>query len=185
MIARITGTILEQQEKAVIIETNGIGYLVYTPSHWAPGITATMHTHLVIREDSQELYGFSTPEEKSLFTILIGVSGIGPKTGLAVLALYPIGTIVGLIKRGDAKAIALVPGIGKKTAEKVVIDLKDKLESFTTLSNSPISSTQNDLIETLLSLGYRDQAIQQVIGTIDTTLPLASQIREALQRIQK
>ena len=186
MIARITGTIVEQNEKAAIIETGGIGYLVYTPAAYSIGTITTMHTNMVIREDSQELYGFATAEERALFIILISVSSIGPKTGLAVLSMYPMSHVVSLIQHGDAKALALVPGIGKKTAEKVVIDLKDKLEAFVGLdaAHGGAASAQNDLVEALLSLGYRDQAIQSVVGTIDSTLPLASQIRQALQLIQ-
>lgn len=183
MIARITGTIVDQQERSVIIETGGIGYAVHTPTLFPIGTTTTIHTHLVVREDSHDLYGFSTPQERLFFTILIGVSGIGPKTALAVLSLYPLSHIVGLIRQGDAKAVSLVPGIGKKTAEKVVIDLKDKLDSFSTEDTVAVGM-QNDLVEALLSLGYRDQVIQNVVGTIDSELSLATQIRQALQAIQ-
>lgn len=183
MIARIAGIIVEQGEKYVIIETHGIGYLVYTPHVFLPGATTTLFTHLVVREDSQELYGFNSPEERLLFSRLISVSGIGPKTGLAIFSLYSLSLIVQYIKQGDSKALSLVPGIGKKTAEKVVIDLKDKLDAFTTISEQAPSAT-HDLVEALLSLGYRDQAIQSVLGTIDTSAPLSSQIRQALQHIQ-
>lgn len=182
MIARITGTIVEIGEKFLIIETAGIGYLVYTPALAATmGETVTLHTHMVIRDDAHELYGFERAEEKILFSTLISVSGVGPRTALQMLSLYPIGEIVRAIKTGDAKAIALVPGIGKKTAAKVIIDLKDKLASFEYSDDSP----KSDLVEALLSLGYKDVQVRTAVAIVDTTLPLPKQIAEALRHIGK
>ncbi len=118
MIARITGTIVDIVEKGVVIETGGVGYLVFTPFPPAQlGETITLHTHMVIRDEAHELYGFAAPTEKALFSILISVSGVGPKTGLQMLTLYTLPELVRYIKEGDAKAIALVP-YRKKTAEK-------------------------------------------------------------------
>lgn len=182
MIARITGTIVEQYEKSVVVETGGIGYLIFTPLLTIGlGDRAVLYTHLVIRDDAQELYGFESPEEKALFVILIGVSGVGPKTALQMLSLYPISELVRLVQNGDAKAISLVPGIGKKTAEKVIIDLKDKLKDF----HASERTASTDLVEALLSLGYRDAQIRLVISDIDATTPLSKQIALALQLLQK
>lgn len=182
MIARITGTIVDILEKGVVIETGGIGYLVFTPFPPAQfGDVATLHTHMVIREDSHELYGFSSIMEKMLFTTLISVSGVGPKTALHMLTIYTLPDLVRSIKDGDSKAISLVPGIGKKTAEKVVIDLKDKLDGFVTAENG----LSSDLLEALLSLGYKEQAIRAIISTVDNTLPLSKQITVALQLLGK
>ena len=182
MIARITGTIVDIQERAVVLETGGIGYLIFTPLPPLQfGDTITLHTHMVIRDDAQELYGFPTAAEKSLFSTLIGVSGVGPKTALQMLTLYTLPELVRSIKDADSRAIALVPGIGKKTAEKVVIDLKDKLDGYTASANG-ISS---DLLEALLSLGYKENDIRGVVSTIDATLPLQKQITNALQLLAK
>ena len=181
MIARITGTVVEHIEKGIVVETNGIGYAVYTPAIPSLGTIVTLHTHLVIREDCQELYGFETPDEKLLFAKLIGVSGVGPKTGLQMLTLYPIGELVRIVRAGDSKAISLVSGIGKKTAEKIVIDLKDKLEQFAASEKGP----EHDLIEALLSLGYKEFQIRSVVSDIDISLPIQKQIAQALQLIQK
>ncbi len=180
MISRLTGTIVEQYEKAITIEVGGVGYLVYSPALFSIGEKQTIYTHMVIRDDAHELYGFVTPEEKQLFTILIGVSGVGPKTGLHMLSLYPIADLVSAIKSGDAKAISLVPGIGKKTAEKIVIDLKDKLDGFVASA-----VVQNDLFEALLSLGYKEHQIRSVVPQVDNMLSLEKQIATALQLIQK
>ncbi len=181
MIARISGTVVELIEKGTVVEVSGIGYAIFTPSTPAIGTAATFHTHLIIREDAHELYGFETIEEKLLFGKLIGVSGVGPKTALHMLTLYPLSELVRLIKTSDARAIALVPGIGKKTAEKVVIDLKDKLDAFEGAEEGPA----HDLIEALLSLGYAEQQVRTIVGSVDTALPLQKQITSALQFLQK
>ncbi len=181
MIARVSGTVIEAFEKGVVIDTGPLAYSVFTPALLSIGTTITLHTHLVIRDDAHELYGFQHPEEKSLFSILIGVSGVGPKTALHMLTLYPIAELVGAIQRGDAKAISLVPGIGKKTAEKVVIDLKDKLAGFATSASNP----SNELVEALLSLGFKDSDIRMALPTVDATLPLERQITIALQVLKQ
>lgn len=182
MIASLTGTIIEQNEKEVVLDVSGIGYAISVPALVLPfGKTVTLYTHLVIKDDAHELYGFHTKDERALFRILISVSGVGPKTALHMLTLYTLPDLVRIIKTGDAKAIALVPGIGKKTSEKVVIDLKDKVEGF----DSGNTKTSTDLVEALLSLGYKEHQIRPVLSTIDTTLPIEKQITEALKKIQQ
>lgn len=182
MIARISGTLLEQKDKELIIDVGGIGYSIFTvPPNLTVGEQVTLYTHLVIKDDAHELYGFVTSEEKELFKILIGVSGVGPRTALQMLTLYTLPDLVRIIKTGDAKAIALVPGIGKKTSEKVVIDLKDKVDNFSVSEHR----ASTDLVEALMSLGYKDAQIRTVVGEVDATLPIEKQITEALKRIQK
>ena len=180
MIARITGTVVETGEKSVVLEVSGIGYNIFATSTPAQGSVVTLHTHMVIREDSHELYGFESPKEKSLFTTLIGVSGVGPKTALHMLTLYPTADLVRIIRNSDAKAISLVSGIGKKTAEKIVIDLKDKLGAFEASEKGP----ENDLVEALLSLGYKEHQIRQIIPSIDVADPLQKQITSALRMLK-
>lgn len=181
MIARITGTVVELFEKGLIVEASGIGYAVYSTAIPSLGSLATLHTHMVIRDDAHELYGFTTVDEKTLFSILIGVSGVGPKTALQMLTLYPMSELAQSIKSGDAKAIGLVPGIGKKTAEKIIIDLKDKMDGFTTAAHG----ISHDLVDALLSLGYKEGQIRSVVGEIDIALPIEKQITAALQLLQK
>ena len=182
MISRISGTLLEKKDKELVVDVGGIGYAVFT-THCtlAVGESLVLYTHLVIKDDAHELYGFQTEGEKDLFKILISVSGVGPKTALQMLALYTLPDLVRIIKIGDAKAIALVPGIGKKTSEKVVIDLKDKVDDFA-ISEHRAST---DLVEALLSLGYKDAQIRPVVSTIDSSLTIEKQITQALQKIQK
>lgn len=182
MIASISGTLIEQSDKELVVNVGGIGYgIATTPTTFSVGQEVTLYTHLVIKDDAHELYGFQTPEEKGLFKILISVSGVGPKTALQMLTLYTLPDLVRIIKTGDSKAIALVPGIGKKTSEKVVIDLKDKVEGFAVSEHR----ASTDLVEALLSLGYKDAQIRPIVGEVDSTLPIEKQITEALKRIQK
>lgn len=181
MIARIQGEIVDTFDRGVVIDTGSIGYQVYTPAMVSVGDTILLHTHLVIREDAHELYGFQDIQEKLMFMNLISVSGVGPKTALQMLTMYPLAQLVGAIRSGDAKAVSLVPGIGKKTAEKVIIDLKDKLAGFV----STQQSGQSDLVEALLSLGFKDHDIRAALPTIDTTDTLEKQITAALQLLKK
>ncbi len=182
MISRISGVLIEQKDKELTVDVSGVGYAIFTPPcKFSIGEKVSLYTHQVIKDDAHELYGFQTEEEKDLFKILISVSGVGPKTALQMLTLYTLPDLVRIIKTGDAKAIALVPGIGKKTSEKVVIDLKDKVEGFAISEHK----TSTDLVEALLSLGYKDAQIRPVVGLIDASLPIEKQITVALQKIQK
>jgi len=181
MIARIGGTVVDMFDRGVIVDTGALGYQVYTPALFNLGDQVLLHTHLVIREDAHELYGFQDTQEKHMFMNLISVSGVGPKTALQMLTMYPLAELVGAIRSGDAKAVSLVPGIGKKTAEKVIIDLKDKLAGFTTTEHTG----SNDLVEALLSLGFKDHDIRLVLPSIDTTVVLEKQITTALQLLKK
>lgn len=182
MIARIKGEIVDINEKSITVDTGSIAYLIYTTHPLGMiGDNVLIHTHPVIKEDSHELFGFIDPEEKRLFTILINVNGVGPRTALQMLSLYQMQDLIQYIKTGDSKAISLVPGIGKKTAEKIVIDLKDKLSDFDTTERAP----QNDLIEALLSLGYKDIQIREVVKNIDTSLPFTEQIAQTLRELGK
>lgn len=181
MIARIRGEVVDIYDKGVVLDTGALAYAVYTPALLSLGNTITLHTHLVIRDDAHELYGFETSEEKSLFTTLISVSGVGPKSALQILMTYPINELVRCIRSGDAKAISLVPGIGKKTAEKVIIDLKDKLAGYAATEHAG----SNDLVEALLSLGFKEHDIRNALPAVDTTLTLERQITQALQILKK
>lgn len=182
MISQITGRLIDQNDKEVTIDIGGIGYSVNTTIISAIlGENITLYTHMIIKDDAHELYGFQTKQERDLFRVLISVSGVGPRTGLAMMNLYTLPDLVRIIKNGDSKAVALVPGIGKKTAEKVVIDLKDKVEGF----EISAGSTNTDLVEALISLGYKEYQVRPITGNIDSNLPIEKQITEALKLMQK
>ena len=181
MISHITGTIIEHFDRGCILENNGIGYEIYTTNTPELDRTHTFYIHEVLKEDVHDLYGFDSKKERLLFTLLISVSGVGPKTALTMLGLYDAETLGSMIRQGDIRGVSLTPGIGKKTAERLIIELKDKMALFT----QETSKDQTDLYEALLSLGYKDHTIKEVISHIDTTLTLQGQISSALRQLQK
>jgi Holliday junction DNA helicase RuvA len=181
MISHITGTIIDSFEKGYIVENTGIGYQIYTTSAPTEGSVHTFYIHEILKEDVHDLYGFDTKKERLLFTLLISVGGVGPKTALTMLGLYDAETLGSMIRQGDVRGVSLTPGIGKKTAERLVLELKDKMALFT----QETSKEQTDLYEALLSLGYKDHTIKEVIPHIDTTLSLQQQIGSALRQLQK
>ena len=182
MISQISGHVVDQNDREIVLDVGGVGYGIRTSLiSVVMGETATFYTHMVIRDDAHELYGFLNKAERDLFRILISVSGVGPRTGLQMLTLYTLPDLVRIIKNGDAKAIALVPGIGKKTSEKVVIDLKDKVDEFET----SVGVANTDLVEALMSLGYKEFQVRPIASNIDSALPIERQITEALRLMQK
>lgn len=181
MIAQIKGLVIDIFEKGAVIDLGTLAYNVFTPASLTLGQEVTLFTHLVIREDAQELYGFQTKEEKTLFNSLISVSGVGPKMALQIFLLYPTTEIVRAIQNSDSKTISLVPGIGKKTAEKIIIDLRDKLKDFKVGEETG----SGDLVEALISLGFRDYDIRNILTEVDPTLALEKQIMLALQILNK
>ena len=172
MYAYIKGTLMEITEEAVVVETGGIGYNIKVSTNTAdllPGIGSEVkiYTYTLVREDSFSLYGFLTRDDLDIFKKLITVSGIGPKGGLAILSVMSADALRFAVAAGDAKAIAKAPGVGKKTAERVVLELRDKISIEDTLRNFDTSdgeaggvagTTDNrmkrEAIEALTALGY-------------------------------
>ncbi|MSU75968.1 Holliday junction branch migration protein RuvA [Patescibacteria group bacterium] len=167
MIAQLTGTLVRKDPSGVVIDVNGVGYAVTTPVSTLTdlpdtGEQITLHTYTYVREDALALYGFLTPAEQRLFVQLLSVSGIGPKVAMAILSLATPDDIRSAISAGDADFISSVPGIGKKTAERVIIDLQDKME-MVTASGEPRGN--EEVVEALVGLGYgRKEARQAVAG---------------------
>jgi Holliday junction DNA helicase RuvA len=157
MIAQLTGTIARKDASGVVIVTgDGVGYGLSVPVSTLTNLpavdeTVTVYTHTHVREDALALFGFATQAEQRLFTQLLGVSGIGPKVALAILSISNPDDIRAAISSGDAEFISSVPGIGKKTAERVIIDLQDKIEMVTT-GGEPRGN--EDVVEALVGLGY-------------------------------
>lgn len=156
MIAHLRGSLLKKDPSSIIVETGGVGYALSVPvSTFSQlpevGSDVSLHTFQYVREDTLALYGFSTEAEKNLFTELLGVSGIGPKVALAILSVASPSDIRTAIASGDTAFLSSVPGIGKKTAERVVVDLRDKMDSFTEPTDrGPV----DDVVAALVGLGY-------------------------------
>ena len=188
MINYITGTIIHIETNAVVIETHGIGYYVMVPQHVIGQACVheqmSLWTSFVVREQSQDLYGFTTRDEYQVFKKVITVSGVGPKTALGLFDTLPLEQFIQALINRDAAAIARTPGIGKKGAEKIVLELADKVESFSSYQSSDVYSSQNDIADALASLGYSTQQIRNILPDIDSSLPLEEQLRSALKLLQ-
>jgi holliday junction DNA helicase RuvA len=187
MIAHIEGTIIYTTDKFVIVDVHGVGYKVYvttdTCASCTIGDTVALWTYTAVRENALDLYGFLTIEEMSFFELLLDVSGIGPKSALGILAVAPITTLQKAIATGDTSYLNKVSGIGRKTAEKIVIELRDKLRAFKDADGTPSTlRAESDAIEALKALGYshneaRD-AMKHVPRAIEST---NDRIKEALK----
>ena len=154
MIAALRGEIIARGAGHVVLEVAGVGYKVFVPRHPSRD-DVLLHTHQVVREDDESLYGFETREELALFEMLISVSGVGPKAGLAILSVARPAEIAGAIASGDTAALARAPGVGKKTAERLIVDLKSKIGRVTGLPVTPgPHSAEDDAHAALVALGY-------------------------------
>lgn len=165
MISYVTGIIDAVETDKIIIDNNGIGYGIFMPQNalevLGEGENVKIYTYFSVREDAMQLFGFLTKEELDLFKLLIGVSGVGPKGGLAIISACPGDSLQMAIISGDAKAISKAQGIGNKTAQRIIIELKDKLNIEDVIgvkdepaTSSPAKGIQADAIEALVSLGY-------------------------------
>lgn len=191
MIAHIKGKIIDKSEKFLVLEANGLGYLVFSPTSTilnSPkvGEEISLWTYLAVRETALDLYGFETRDEKSFFELLIGVSGIGPKNALSILSLAPIEILKKAIGSGDTTYMTKVSGIGKKTAEKIVVELRDKLASLGHSDADGSLRVDADVLEALQSLGYSQHEIRNAIKEVSPeTTGTNEKIKEALKILGK
>ena len=153
MIASLRGEIVSRGPDHVVVEVGGVGYKVFVPRQ-PDGTRVLFHTHQVVREDGQFLYGFATPEELALFELLIGVSGVGPKAALALLGTARPADLAAAIVSGDAEALARAPGVGKKTAERLIVDLKGKLGALASGGLASAALPDDEVAAALVALGF-------------------------------
>ena len=174
MIAHIRGQILSKSPNSVVIECNGVGYeLAISVTTFTglgnEGSTAALHAYTHVREDALALFGFTELTEKRLFEKLLTISGIGPKLAITVLSGISADRLVSAIRGGDHATLTKMPGIGKKTAERVVLELKDKLEdmagSAASPAAAPLSATADDVLSALINLGYPRPSAQKAVET--------------------
>jgi Holliday junction DNA helicase RuvA len=169
MIARLTGVIAEIEANTVILDVHGVGYKVVVPvttlsAMGESGAQATLQIHMHVREDEISLFGFSTPEQKKAFELLIGVSGIGPKVALSILSSMEVGTLAVSIAAEDIRTLTRVPGLGAKTAQRLVLELKDRMavlawerkagQMASSAKKLPDEEYLQDVIDGLVGLGY-------------------------------
>ena len=196
MIVKLAGKLLDKQAPCALIDVNGVGYeinvslmtFVDLPSL---GSDVEMHTHLVVREDSHTLYGFLTVHERSLFKDLIKVNGVGPKMALGMLSSMTVDEFARAILNRDVGSLVKLPGVGKKTAERLVIEMKDAIDGVGLSGASENTITKSDIrLEAesgLLSLGYKAQDITKILNNLDYKNASSSEdiIKMALQSIAK
>jgi Holliday junction DNA helicase RuvA len=172
MIYSITGVLKAKQQGWAVIEAGGVGYKLYCPlfvlsSLPAAGETVTLLTHHHVREDSQDLYGFRADQELSLFESLISISGVGPKSAMGIMSVAGINDIIAAINEGRVDLLTKAAGVGRKTAERVVLELKGKLTFGDTSAAIGKMESDVDLEETLVSLGYSKAQAKASIAKID------------------
>ena len=174
MIAHLRGTLLAKHPNQAIVETHGVGYdvVISVPTFSelpAAGGEVALHIHTHVREDALSLYGFLRLAEKKLFEKLLTVSGIGPKLAITILSGMPVDEMVGAIRGGDVARLTRIPGIGKKTAERMVLELRDKLPAAAgaaEVSAAHVSPAEEDVISALVNLGYQRAAAEKALRTI-------------------
>lgn len=192
MIGRLTGILLEKHPPQVLLDVQGIGYEVDVPMstfYDLPeiGVKATLYTHLVIREDVHLLFGFATESERQTFRQLVKISGVGARTALALLSGLSVSDLHHAVATQDSARLIRVPGIGKKTAERLLLELRDKLDSTIINLDRTLSVSTNgdDILNALLSLGYNDKEASWAIKQISTNATVSDGIRQALQLLSK
>lgn len=188
MIAYLSGQVHALEQAGMVVLVSGVGYVVSTPQRVLEsaqvGSTVELFTHQHVREDALDLYGFTSREDLQVFQQLIQVSGVGPRVALGMLSALSASQIHQAVMNGDVAVLTAVPGIGKKTAERLVLDLKDRLDIglVSGLATPQAQGTSGETVEALIALGYnRNEALQALAG-VDTTLSTEDQIRQALQQ---
>jgi Holliday junction DNA helicase RuvA len=189
MIAHIAGYVAEKTENALIIDVAGLGYEVFVAEYEREnahyGESIKLYTHYHVRESAHELFGFSSLTAKRLFEFLISVSGVGPKMGLAIMSLGDAESIRNAIAQADSSFIQKASGVGKRIAERIVVDLKDKVGlpgAKTTTSPLP-AKAQDDALDALLALGYGLAEANQALNQLDDDLDAQTRIKHALRML--
>lgn len=190
MIGRITGILLEKTPPVVCIDVGGVGYEIDVPMSTLynlpeTGAKVTLHTHLAVREDAHTLYGFATAGERSAFRLLIKVTGIGARTALAVLSGLTVEELASAITQQETGRLTRVPGIGKKTAERLLLELRGKLGADLGGSPGTYSAGRDDILNALLSLGYSNNESQAALKSLPEGVEVAEGIRLALKSLAR
>ena len=198
MIGRLNGILLEKQPPFILVDVNGVGYECQAPMNTIYNLpeinqSVILHTHLSVSENSHTLFAFYSLEERKLFRELIKVNGVGPKLALAILSAMSAIEFVQNVRQGDANRLVKIPGVGKKTAERLIIEMKDRLKDWelaglpqqsSDSQNQSSNANVQEAVSGLIALGYKPQSASQAISKInDDSLPAASLIRLALKNM--
>ena len=191
MIGRLHGKLIEKTPPQVLVDVGGVGYEVDVPMSTfcnlpAEGSEITLLTHFIVREDAQLLYGFATAAERQTFRALIRISGVGPRIALAVLSGMSTQDLADAVEQGNATLLTRVPGIGKKTADRLVLELKGKLagNAFAP-ARGAASAAQADILSALMALGYSEREAQASVRALPAEVTVSEGIRLALKALAR
>jgi len=196
MIGRITGTLLEKNPPQIVVDAAGIGYEIDVPMSTfynlpATGERVSLHTHLVVREDAHLLFGFLSEDERTMFRQVLKISGIGARTALAILSGLSVGEIAQAVVMQDAARLVKIPGIGKKTAERLLLELKDRLPRIQLSGTAKVgagdtaSAATSDILNALLALGYNEREASGAMKHLPDGASVSDGIRQALKLLSK
>ena len=190
MIGKLTGTLSDKNPPQVLVDCNGVGYEVQVPMSTfynlpETGTRVSLLTHLVVREDAQILYGFASVQEREAFRQLIKISGVGPRTALSVLSGMSVGELAQAVTLQEAGRLIRVPGIGKKTAERLLLELNGKLGSDLGVPASAANTTQADILQALLALGYSDKEAALALKALPNDTGVSEGIKLALKALSR
>lgn len=196
MIGSIRGRLAAKLAPVIVVECSGIGYEIETPMSTylelaETGTEVFLHTHLLVRDDAHMLYGFATGDEKALFRTLLKVSGVGAKMGLAILSAMTVTDFVQCVRRDDTATLVRIPGVGKKTAERLIVEMRDKFDAKDVVGGSvapqPASGSTNprtEAFDALVSLGYKPSEVKNLLTDItDSDTSAEDIIRQALRKV--
>ncbi|TFW16172.1 Holliday junction branch migration protein RuvA [Massilia arenosa] len=191
MIGRLSGILLEKAPPQLLVDCNGVGYEVDVPMSTYYNLPHTnekvvLYTHLIVREDAHLLFGFGTPSERALFRQLIKISGIGARTALAILSGMTVADLSQAVTLQEAGRLVKIPGIGKKTAERLLLELKGKLGAdIGVVGGAPRDDTQTDILNALAALGYSDKEALAAIKNLPAGSSVSDGIKFALKALSK
>jgi Holliday junction DNA helicase RuvA len=199
MIAHLRGSLQSKSPRYLILDVNGVGYEVTVPLttfYELPdlGNTVSFHIHTHVRENALQLYGFRSPQEKELFVRLMGVNGIGPRLAINILSGISAGELVATVRQEDVARLTVIPGVGRKTAERIIVELRDKLAGLDVPGESDLPARQqkstavlDDALSALLNLGYRravaQRAIDQACKILQRNITVESLLQECLRSL--
>ncbi len=193
MMGRLAGVLLEKHPPQILVDVTGVGYELDVPMSTfcqlpATGQSVVLHTHLVVREDAHLLYGFATLAERDLFRQLLRISGVGAKMALALLSGMDAGELAAAVVQQDVARLVRVPGVGRKTAERLLLELKGKLgvAAVTASASSPVAGPAvDDALSALLALGYNEREASVAVGQADAGESVEHRIRAALKWLSR
>lgn len=191
MIGRITGVLLEKRPPQVLVDVQGVAYEIDVPMSTfyqlpATGSKTTLYTHFVVREDAQLLFGFHTDAERQVFRQLLRISGVGARTALSLLSGMTVDELNQAVALQDSARLIKVPGIGRKTAERLLLELKGKIEapSGGAVPGKP-ATAHDDALSALVALGYGEKEVATALGKLEKDLPTTDAIRQALRLLSR